>query len=62
MAFPPSLSSSVLVRDAMTLVGNPHGHRRRQHSEGDQRALFAMAGRRWTSFDGCGVVNLIGVF
>jgi hypothetical protein len=62
MAFPPSSSSSVLVRDAMTLVGNPRCRRRRQHSEDDRRASSAMAGRRRTSFDGCGVVNLIVVF
>ena len=63
MASPPSSSwSSVLVRDAMTLVSNPRRRRRRQHSEGDRRTSSAMAGRRRTSFDGCGVVNLIVVF
>jgi hypothetical protein len=62
MAFPPSSSSSVLVRDAMTLVSNPRRRRRRQHSEGDRRASSAMAGRRQTSFDGCSVVHLIVVF
>jgi hypothetical protein len=63
MAFPPSSSSSsVLVRDAMTLAGIPRRRHRRPHSEGDRRASSAMAGRRRTSFDGCGVVHLIVVF
>jgi hypothetical protein len=63
MAFPPSSSSSsVLVCDAMTLAGIPRRRHRRPHSKGDRRASSAMAGRRRTSFDDCGVVHLIVVF
>jgi hypothetical protein len=46
----------------MTLAGILRCRRRRPHSEGDRRASSAMAGQRRTSFDGCGVVNLIVVF
>ena len=44
MAFPPSLSSSVVVRDAMTFASIPGRHHRHPHSEGNRRASSAKAG------------------